>query len=109
MDGTKKRLWMSSGNASRIGRFFRPIGLVAFVGLSLSLTGCGAGGPANSYQEGWDRAVASPGHGCSSVPPGVASHSDWTKGCSTAENYLRIHDTTGHFPTPTPTTYPGDP
>ena len=102
-----------SGAAPRIapvrGRLFLPVVLVAVVGLSLGLTGCGSPGPAKSYQRGWDRAVTSPGYDCDTVPSGIASHSDWTRGCTAAENYLGIHDTTGHNPTPTPTTYPGDP
>ena len=87
---------------------FTSLVLVAFVGLSLSLTGCGSSGPSKSYQQGWDRSIASPGHDCNDVPPGVASPSDWTKGCMTAENLQRINKAGGR-PTPTPTTYSGDP
>ena len=94
--------------SSRV-RLLRPLALIAFVGVSLSLTGCGSPGPAKSYQQGWDRAVTSSGYDCNTVPTGIASPSDWGKGCRTAENYLGIHDTTGHYPTPTPTTYSGDP
>lgn len=82
---------------------------VGFVGLSLSLTGCGSSGPSKSYQQGWDRAVASPGYDCNTVPQGIASHSDWSKGCITAQNFRNIHNTTGHLPASTPTTYSGDP
>jgi hypothetical protein len=53
--------------------------------------------------------VTSPGYDCKTDPAGIASPTDWTKGCVTAQNFLNIHDTTGHFPTSTPTTYPGDP
>lgn len=88
------------------GHLFRPLILAVLVGTSLTLTGCGSAGPAKSYQQGWDRAVASPGYDCDTVPSAIASHSDWTRGCSAAENYLGIHDTTGHYPTPT--THPGD-
>jgi hypothetical protein len=102
-----------SGPASRIspvrGRLSLTLVVVAGAGLSLGLTGCGSPGPSRSYQQGWDRAVTSPGHDCGTVPSGIASHADWTRDCSTAENYLGIHDTTGHGPTPTPTTYAGDP
>lgn len=91
------------------GRLLRLLTLIAFVGLSSSLTGCGSPGPAKSYQQGWDRAVTSPGYDCNTVPAGIASPSDWGKGCTSAESYLGIHDTKGHYPTPTPTTYQGDP
>ena len=87
---------------------FTTLVLVALVGLSLSLTGCGSSGPSGPYQQGWDRAITSPGYDCNTVPPGVASPSDWTKGCMTAENFQRIHYAGGR-PTPTPTTYSGDP
>jgi hypothetical protein len=82
--------------------------LIAFVGLSLGLTGCGSSGPSKPYQQGWDRAITSPGYNCNTVPHGVAPPSDWTKGCMTAENFQRIYKAGGR-PTPTPTTYSGDP
>ena len=83
--------------------------LVVFVGLSLSLTGCGSSAPAEPYQQGWDRAVTAPGYDCKTVPAGIASPTNWTKGCVIAKSFLNIHNTTGHYPTSTPTTYPGDP
>jgi hypothetical protein len=87
----------------------RPLALFALAGLSsLSLTACGPAGPSKSYQQGWDRAIASPGYGCTTAPRGATSPSDWTKGCVTAENFQRIHSAGGR-PTPTPTTYSGDP
>lgn len=102
----------SGGAAPRIapvrGRLSLPLVLVTVAGLSLGLTGCGSSGPSRSYQQGWDRAVNSPGYDCNTVPRNIASASDWTKGCMTAENFQRIHSAGGR-PTPTPTTYPGGP
>lgn len=96
--------------SSRGGVSARALALLVVVGLSsLGLTSCGSAGPSEAYKAGWDRAIASPGYDCNTVPPGVASPSDWTKGCRTAENYQGIHNTSGHNPTPTPTTYSGDP
>ena len=106
--GSRAVLKPARARSSR-GRLLRPLSLVALVGVSFSLTGCGSPGPAKSYQQGWDRAVTSPGYDCHTVPSGIASPSDWGKGCTTAENYLGIHDTSGLYPTPTPTTYQGDP
>ena len=83
--------------------------LVAFMGLSLGLAGCGSSSPAKPYQQDWDRARTSPGYDCKTVPAGIVSPGDWTEGCVTSQNFLNIHNTTGHAPTPTPTTYPGDP
>jgi len=91
------------------GRFRCRLVMVASVGMAVSLTACGSSGPAESYQQGWDRAINSPGNSCQNVPARVTSRSDWTNGCMKAQGFLRIHDTTGHVPTPTPTTYSGDP
>jgi hypothetical protein len=102
--------------APRIARFrssrarlVRVLVLVASAGLSLSLTSCGSASPSKPYQQGWDRAVTSPGYDCNTVPRGVASTPDWTKGCRTGQGFLNAHETTGHYPTAAPTTYPGDP
>lgn len=91
------------------GRSVRVLVLVAGAGLSLSLASCGSSSPSKPYQQGWDRAVTSPGYDCNTVPRGIASASDWTKGCQTGQGFLNAHDTKGQYPTPTPTTYPGDP
>jgi hypothetical protein len=101
-------LTIARARSSRRG-LFRPFVLVAMLGLSLGLTGCGSSSPSKSYQQGWDRAVTSQGYDCNTVPQGIASHPDWSKGCTTAQNFLSIHSTTGHYPTSTPTTYSGDP
>jgi hypothetical protein len=102
----------SDGAAPRIApvrrRLFLPLVLVGVAGLSLGLAGCGSAGPSKSYQQGWDRALNSPGYDCNTVPRDITSASDWTKGCMTAENFQRIHSAHGR-PTPTPTTYSGDP
>ena len=102
----------SGGAAPRIvpvrGRLFLPLVLVGVAGLSLGLAGCGSSSPSSSYQRGWDRAVNSPGYDCNTVPRDIASASDWTKGCLTAENFQKIRNAKGR-PTPTPTTYSGDP
>ena len=104
------RVPQSVVSSSRGGLSARRLALLALVGLSsLGLTTCGSAGPSKVYQDGWDRAIASPEYDCNTVPAGVASPSDWTKGCTTAENYRGIHNTSGHYPTPTPTTYTGDP
>ena len=101
------------GDAPRIapvrGRLFRPLVLAAVMGLSLGLASCGSSSPSKSYQQGWDRAVASPGYDCNTVPRDITSASDWTKGCTTGQGFLNAHETTEHAPSPTPTTYPGDP
>jgi hypothetical protein len=83
--------------------------LVAIVGMAVSLSACGSSGSSESYQQGWNRAIDSPGYDCQNVPARVASRSDWTNGCMKAQGFLNIHNTTGHLPTPTPTTYSGDP
>ena len=101
-------LRISRARSSR-DRLFRFFLLVASVGLSLSLAGCGSSSPSKPYQQGWDRAVTSPGYDCNTVPGGIGSASDWTKGCRTGQGFLNAHETTGHYPSPTPTTYPGDP
>jgi hypothetical protein len=99
----------SVDRSSRGGISARPLALLALVGLSsLGLTACGPAGPSKSYQQGWDRAIASPGYDCNTVSRDAASPSDWTKGCMTAENFQRIHRAGGR-PSPTPTTYSGDP
>jgi hypothetical protein len=74
----------------------------------MGLAGCGSADPSKSYQQGWDRAIGSPEYDCNTVPPGLASPSDWTTGCMTAQNFQRIHNAGGR-PTPAPTTYFGDP
>jgi hypothetical protein len=105
-----------SEGAPRIARarpsrrhLFRPLTMIAVVGLSSGLTACGSSSPSKSYQQGWDRAVRSAAYDCNTVPRGITSPSDWTKGCMTGQGFLTAHDTTGHDPSPTPTTYPGDP
>jgi hypothetical protein len=91
-------------------RFVRPSVLaLTLLGISLILAGCGASGPSKSYQQGWDRAVTSPGLDCKIVPRRIASDSEWTMGCRTEQGWESAHVTTGHNPTPTPTTYAGDP
>ncbi len=111
-----RRCLMEAEIALRIGRaqssrsrLFRPSVLVAAMGLSLGLASCGSSSPSKSYQQGWDRVVTSPGSDCNTVPRDIASASDWTKGCMTGQGFLNAHETTGHNPTPIPTTYPGDP
>ena len=87
-------------SSPRGGISARLLALLALAGLSsLSLTACGPAGPSKSYQQGWDRAIASPGYDCTTVPRGAASPGDWTKGCMTAENFQRIHSAGGR-PTP---------
>ena len=98
-----------SRSRSSCGRLLRPLMPVGLLGLSLFLMSCGSSTPLKSYQQGWDRAVRSLGDDCNAVPRGITSHSDWTKGCRTAQGFQGIHATTGHYPTSTPTTYPGDP
>jgi hypothetical protein len=71
--------------------------------------GCGSSSPSKPYQQGWDRAVTSPGCDCNAVPRSIASASDWAKGCKTGQVFLNAHDTAGHDPSPTPTTHSGDP
>jgi hypothetical protein len=105
----KSRVPWSAVGSSRASISARSLVLLALVGMSsLSLTACGSSGPSMPYQQGWDRAVASQGYDCTTVPPGVAAPSDWTKGCMAAENFQRIHNAGGR-PAPTPTTYSGDP
>ena len=91
------------------GRVFIPSALASIAVLPLGLAGCGSSSPSKSYQQGWDRAVTEPGYACKTIPPNIASGSEWAKGCTTGQGFLNAHETTGHDPSPTPTTYPGDP